>query len=208
MLIRALVLTLLVAVPTLARAEGPLTDAKVGEIAKRFGASIKCDPKSKDLQRAWCPVTRLDSAAFKAPAQTSTLLGLSVELPDGGAVNGQLLETTSVSALHLGAAAVRLTSLKPSNEQEKKDMLPVLFDIAGALKMDGKQIKVPRDLDGFLTSERAKPGYPMTATGRAMEYTGKLPARLYQVGNAFVVIESAPKGYYVSVFPAVPLVVN
>jgi hypothetical protein len=208
MTLRPLTLALLVAFPSTGFAEGPLTDDAVGAIAKRFAASIKCDAKSKDLQRAWCAVTKVDKAAFKAPRATTTMLGLSVELPDGAEVNTQLLDTTSVSALHLGASAVRLTSLKPSNEQEKKDMLPVLFDIAGALKMDGKAVGVTKDLGGFLDGERAKPGYPMTAAGKAMEYTGKLPSRLYQVGAVYVVVESAPKGYYVSVFPAVPLKVK
>ena len=136
------------------------------------------------------------------------MLGLSVELPEGADVNGQLLGTTTVSALHLGSAAIKLTSLKPSNEQEAKDMLPVLFDIAAALKMDGKSIGVTKDLNDFLTSERAKPGNPLKAAGKSMEYTAKLPSRLYQVGNVYVVIESAAKGNFVSVFPAVPLTVK
>ena len=208
MTIRALAVLFVVAVPSLSFAEGPLTDASVAAIAKRFAASIKCGAKDKDPQRAWCAVTKVDKAAFKAPKETSTLLGLSVELPDDADVNTQLLGTTSVSALHLGSATAKLTSLKPSNEQEAKDMVPVLFDIAGALKMDGKSIGVTKDLNDYLTSERAKPGNPMKAAGKSMEYTAKLPSRLYQVGNAYVVIESAAKGYFVSVFPAVPLTVK
>ena len=74
--------------------------------------------------------------------------------------------------------------------------------------MGGKTVGVPKGLNDFLTSERAKNGYPMTAAGKSMEYTGKLPSRLYQVGNVYVVLESAPKGYFVSVFPAVPLTVK
>ena len=208
MTIRALAVVLVVVVPSLSFAEGPLTDASIAAIAKRFSASIKCGAKEKDPQRAWCAVTKVDKAAFKEPKDTTTLLGLSVELPEGADVNTQLLGTTTVSALHLGAAAVKLTSLKPSNEQEAKDMLPVLFDIAAALKLDGKAIGVTKDLNDYLTGERATPGNPMKAAGKSMEYTAKLPSRLYQVGNVFVVVESAAKGNFVSVFPNVPLTVK
>lgn len=198
----------LLLLPCTALAEGPLTDTVASAIAKRFAAEIKCDAKSKDVQRAWCAVTQIDKSKLVAPKDTTTWLGLSMELPESGEVKSQLLGTTTVSALHLGATSVRLTTLKPSNEQEKQDMLPVLMDLALALKTGGQAVSVKKDLNDFLSSERAKPGYPFAAAGKGVEYQGKLPSRLYQVKNVYVAIESAPKGFFVSVFPAVPLQVK
>ena len=46
MTIRALAVVLVVAVPSVSFAEGPLTDASIAAIARRFSASIKCGAKT------------------------------------------------------------------------------------------------------------------------------------------------------------------
>ena len=201
-------IALLLLSSTAALAEGPLTDAAVNAISARFATTLTCDPKSKDLDRGWCPVAHLAQAKYLPVKAPNSALGLSMELPDEGELRRLLLDTTSLSALHLARGTARVTSLKPSSEQEKADLLPVLYDVALALKGMGQSVSVTRDLNAFLSTERAKAGYPLKAAGKSMEYAGKLPARLYQLKNAFVVIESAPSGYFVSVFPAVPLKVK
>ncbi len=189
--------------PSWALAQG-ITDAESADVGKRFAAEIKCD--GKDLERAWCPVTKAGSQAFQAPATVTTFLGLSAEIPDGQPVVAALLKTTSVSALHLGPTTARLTSLRPSNEDEKKQMLPVLMALANALKNNTKDpIAISTDLGGYLDGERAKPGRPLSIGKQSADYMALVPSRLYRVGNVYVGVERAKGGHFISVFPIVPL---
>ena len=174
-----------------------------GALAARFAAEIKCEPGARDLQRGWCAVTKIGKAPFAAPTTATTYLGLSMELRDGAKVAPSLLDTTQPAALHVGPSGVRLTSLKPSNEEEKKEMLALVFAIAKALK-DGASDPLPASagLKGYLDGERKKTAYAVKPSG---EYQGKLPSRIYKSGNVFVVVEQGTGGVFVNVFPAIPL---
>jgi hypothetical protein len=136
------------------------------------------------------------------------LIGLNVEVADDADVNAHMMAGTSIAALHLGGTTAKMTSLRPTNRQEAIDSVPVLLDAADALLQGGKSVRVTQVLNDFLTSERAKPGAPMKAVGKSMEFAGKFPSRLYQIGTVYVVIEGSENSAIVSVFPSVPLVVK
>jgi len=198
-----LLLTAFALFPVLAHAQA-ITDAETAAVGKRFAAEIKCD--TKDLNRAWCAVPKAGSQAFEAPATVTTYLGLSTEVPDGAGIVDALLKTTSVSALHLGPTTARLTSLKPSNEDEKKQMLPILMALANALKNGSKDpIAISADLGGYLDGERAKAGRALTVGPKGADYMAMLPSKLYRVGAVYVGVERSKGGHFVSVFPIVPL---
>jgi len=201
-------LCLLTAAPSLTHAA---QGSGASELAQRFAHALDCGPGKRDLNRHWCPVTRIGKDSFATPAQTTTYLGLSVTLRPNDEVRKAVLEHTEVAALHLGPTGVRLTSLRPSNEQEKQDMLPILLSIGNALKSGSSDsIAMSAGLNGFLTGESKKPGYPLRVGKDSAEYTGKLPAQIYRVQVqaglfAYVVVETAPDGRFVSIFPVVPL---
>src|SRR4051812_48386565 len=68
-----------------------LTDAAVQDVAKRFGAELKCtgaaDMSPGYLNRHWCPVAKVETTgAFKVPATRRTLLGFTMQLTKDGKV--------------------------------------------------------------------------------------------------------------------------
>lgn len=204
-LVRSLLCSALLLFPLAApRAEtGP-------ELPARFAQELRCEAGQRDLNRHWCAVTRIGKDELAVPKQTTTYLGLTVPLKPGDAIKRTVLERTSVVALHLGPTSARLTSLKASNPQEEKEMLPVLVAIGLALKGESQApIPVSAGLWGFLKSEQQQPGYRLKTTKTSAEYAGKLPSTIYRVNTAagavYVVVETAPDGQFVSVFPVVEL---
>lgn len=185
--------------------------AEVGpELAARFSQELRCEAGQRDVNRHWCAVTRIGKDEFAAPKQTTTYLGLTVPLKPGDSIRPTVLERTAVVALHLGPTSARLTSLKASNPQEEKEMLPVLIAIGLALKGESQApIPVSAGLWGFLRSEQQQPGYRLKTQKTSAEYAGKLPSAVYRVnttaGGVYVVVETAPDGQFVSVFPVVEL---
>lgn len=204
-MVRTLLFGALVSSPLLAWGAGAAS-----ELPKRFSQDIQCEAGKRDVNRHWCAVTRIGKDDFALPKETTTYLGLSVPLKPGDPVRASVLGRTSVSALHLGPGGARLTSLKASNPQEEQEMLPVLIAIGVTLKGESKApIAVSSGLWGFLKGEQGKPGYPLKPDKTSADYTGKLPSTLYRVntqsGAVYVVVETAPDGNFVSVFPIVDL---
>ncbi len=180
------------------------------QLSARFSQELHCEVGKRDVNRHWCAVTRIGKDEFAAPKQTTTYLGVTVPLKADDAIRRTVLDRTAVAALHLGPAGARLTSLKASSPQEEKEMLPVLVAIGLTLKGEIQgPIPVSPGLWGFLRSEQSQPGYPLKTSKTSAEYVGKLPASIYRVntaaGAAYVVVEAASDGQFVSVFPIVEL---
>lgn len=180
------------------------------ELPARFGKEIQCEAGQRDVNRHWCAVTRIGKDEFSAPKELTTYLGLTVPLKPDEAVRPAVLGRTAVVALHLGPSSARLTSLKASNPQEEKEMLPVLLAIGVTLKGVSKApIPVSEGLWGYLQSEQRKPGYPLEASKTSAKYAANLPSSIYRVntqaGAVYVVVETARDGQFVSVFPIVEL---
>ena len=97
-----------------------------------------------------------------------------------------------------------MTSLTPSDEKEKQELGRVVFSLGLVLKGKAQAVEIPADLAGFLKSFDAKPLHPV----KAGAYEAKLPSRIYSVkgsfGEGFVVIEQAPEGARVNLFPVAP----
>jgi hypothetical protein len=193
----------------LAGAGGEVGDATVASVARRFAAELKCGPASKDPHRGWCPVGGLDKAGFSAPAQAQVLLGLTVELADGAKVPASLLEHVRLGVLSVGPSSARITDLRPSNKDEEKELAGVIFELGKALKGQDKAAVIPvsKGLAGYLQGEGRKPGRPLRTGAGGAHFTGQIPARLYRLtgqpyGDAYVVVEQAPNGIFVSIYPA------
>jgi hypothetical protein len=172
----------------------------VAKIKAQFQSAFKCNAGSSDLNRHWCPVGQIGNEPFSAPASVTTLLGVTMEVRDGAAVGQDMLKTTSLSAMHLGAKNVRVTSLKPSNADEQKELAEAVFNVGKALKGQAGEIAISKSLAGYLDQERRHAGYPLTVTKNFAGYVAKLPSRIYRSGHTYVVLEKAAGGAFVSVF--------
>jgi hypothetical protein len=210
----ALVIMLVgLAAPGIAAAE-PLNDATVNDVAKRFAAELKCSGPADEspgyLNRHWCPVAKVaSSGAFKAPAERRTLLGLSMAVRKNDSIVKSALATTDLAILTVGPEGVLLTSLKPSNEQEKQSLGKVVVSLAFVVKGKSKTVDVPADLQDYLNSFASKPLHPLEPLPAGAQYSGKIPSRIYHLtgtlsGESYVVIEQAPDGVFVNLFPITP----
>lgn len=188
-----------------------VTDEEVAAVARRFAAEIDCAPESRNLHRAWCAVTMLEKAAWSAPEARTAYLGLAMELKDGGKVIEGLLRTTHTAVLSVSSKDAKVTTIRASKGKpdEEQELARVVFDLALVLKGKEKAraIEASAGLVRYVASLASRPGYPVRAAPKGgAHYTGKLPARLLKVtglpyGEAYVAIEKAEGGWFVSLFP-------
>jgi len=172
-----------------------------GDLAKRFGAAIKCGPGDRDVLRSWCAVPKIGDGKLTLPKAPTTYFGLTMIVRPGDDIRKAALQQLSPSALHLGPDGARLTGIKPDNEDERKQILDAAMSTATVLKGEATAVQVPAGLAGYLDSQRAKPRHKIEGN----TFTAEIPARIYQVGNVYVVIESAADGVYVNVYPIAPI---
>jgi hypothetical protein len=192
----------------------PLTDAAVQDVAKRFSTELICAGPAQQsagyLNRHWCPVTKIaTSGPFSAPAGRRTLLGLSMAVRPGDSVIHAAMGTTDLAILTVGPQGVLLTTLKPSNDQERASLGKVVGSLAMVVKGKTTTVDVPADLQGYLKSFDSKPLHPIKPLAAGGEYTAKIPARIYHItgtlsGESYVVLEQAPDGLFVNLFPITP----
>jgi len=184
-------------------------DAAAQDAITRFARAIKCGRADRDLQRAWCAVTRLRKGAPILPKEPVTYFGLTVALKPGDDVRKALLAKLAPSALHLSSDGARLTSIRPSagpaGEGEKRELLEAGMSASMVLKGERAAVAVPRGLAEYLDAQRAKPMNPLTVRGAGADFTGQIPGRLYAADGAWVVIEQASDGVYVNLFPIAPI---
>ncbi|MBI3072975.1 MAG: hypothetical protein HYY84_12745 [Deltaproteobacteria bacterium] len=188
-----------------------LSDEGVQALAKRFAAAFDCGPSSRDPHRSLCAASRIGWGTFAPPDGDSpqTYLGFSVDIPDGADNVRASHDSLRLAILTTGFSGARVTGLRPSNDREREEFGKLVGSIALVMKGYAKgPIPVSPDLHKFLEGERAKTLYPFRVVGRGFHYTGKLPSRIVRVerqpyGHGFVVIERAPGGLIVNVFPAV-----
>lgn len=182
-------------------------------LAEKFSAELDCSPASKHPHRSWCPVTLLTKSDFKEASGASSYLGLSMELKATDKVVPAIMKTTHIAVLHIDPDFVRVTSLKPSNEKEKQQLLPILMSLAATLKGMSKSgtLQVPKGLYGFLQSERKKRGHKLSGKQSFRSFRAKLPSTIYQVkdpraGDVYVVVESASDGFFINIFPQLKVI--
>lgn len=181
--------------------------AEFGKIAARFNSELKCGDAVKksdppNPMRVWCAVGQTGNAPLVVPKDITTFVGIAAEVHDGKPLSSVLGETTSPAALHLGPKTAIVTYIKPSNDEEAKQLVPVVMEIGTALKDGMKQpLTLPKDLVSFLAGERLKPGHDLTFSGQKATFAGKLPAEIRRVGEVYVVIELAEGGGFVSLLP-------
>lgn len=182
-----------------------------GDGIDRLTAAIDCTAASNDPLRAWCAAAMTKGAGFTAPKGKVTYVGLSVPLNAKFDVRDALLKATNLSALSFGDGKVNLSDITPDNEGEKKQLLEVAMSVAMVLKGKSKEIKVGKDLAGFLDSlavAAASKGYPIKDDPKGAKLKMKMPSRAWRVKangvDVIVFAEDAGDGTFVNVYPAIP----
>jgi hypothetical protein len=179
-------------------------DEVVTDVTKRFTAAIKCGPGDRDLQRAWCAVTRAGREAPKLPSVPTTYFGLTAVLPKGRSVTMALRKSVTPAALHLGPGGARISGLEPDGG-EGLQLSETVASAAKVLRGESKAVVVPRRLAEYLDSQRAGPMHPVTVRGNGADFTGALPSRLLASHLAWVVVEQTSDEMTVNVFPIAPI---
>lgn len=183
-------------------------------IMEKFQKELDCTESSRDLQRHWCPVTRIENSQWVKPQAKvkNTYIGISIELTKDKPLKAQLLDTTNLAVLHLSEKEARVTSLTPSNPEEQKTLGGIVMQLAfllkGKLSHDG--VQVPQDLYTYLMGDQKKPGYIYQTEKNKTVFQGKLPSQMYFIekslsGPVYLVFEKAKGGYYVNLFPQKPM---
>ncbi len=187
-----------------------LSEQAVADAVKSFSAEIQCGPNSQDVWRLWCPVTLLGKTAFSAPSAPTTLVGISMSLHQNAKVIPALQQTTDLAVLTLSSGSAKVTDLRPSNEQEKQELIQVLMSLSTSLKGMSKKDPIPvtSGLADFLKGENSKSGNSYKVDKNSAVYSAKLPTRIYKVpnpvyGDAYVAVEQAADGLAISIFPTV-----
>ena len=193
-------------------AQAQVAEGVVADVARRFAAELECGKPEKArkqpafLHRHWCAAAGLDKAGFTAPASRRTWLGVSVGLKPDDKVVPAVLGTTGLAILTAGPEGVLVTDLRPSNDKEQQELGMVVASLAFVLKGKAKAVEVSAGLAGFLKSFDKKALHPVSAGA----YHAKMPSRIYSArgsfGAGYLVLEQAPDGIRLSLFPDAPFV--
>lgn len=183
----------------------PAPSGPMARMAARF-TSFDCSAGTKDPNRVWCPVAAAGHGPFTPPDKTAIRIGLTLALPAGKDPADVVLANTSLAALIIGKDGAKITALTASNDAERKELAMVTASVAAALKGLGSPVTVKPDLESYL-EQHATSLHPLALDADGGKFQGSaLLATIERVegapwGAAWVVMEPAGKGTYVSVFP-------
>jgi hypothetical protein len=173
-------------------------------IAKRFAAELDCSATSMDMLRGWCAVTQIETAGFTLPDKAVTLFGISVPIRPNAKIRDSLLGAGSrLNTLTMDAGHLQFRDIKPENDDERKQLLEVLFNLVATLNHKQSTLPVSAGLATFADAQRAN-----AATGQAahsdphgLDFTAKAPSHAYLVNNVYVIVEDEADGTWVSAYP-------
>ncbi len=155
---------------------------------------------------AYCAVTHIGDFDLVLPDDVQTYLGFSMALVDGDDVESSIVATSHVAALHLGPETARLTALVATTEEDEIELGQISADIETLLSGVEHSFDISEGLASYLDGERDFTGYTiLESTVTSATYDSPLPYTIHYTGNAYVVIEDAIGGVYVSVFPDTPV---
>jgi hypothetical protein len=180
--------------------------ASHGAALERLRTELDCK-SGKDPLRGWCPAARVTGAGFTAPKGDAVYLGVSAPLPDDMELRPALLAATRISTLAFSKGHLYVSDIKPDNEDEKRQLAQVAASVGAALKSTDKQrsIAVSKDLLGYLSTLAAlavrKGAVVADDPKQPAAFQLTFPSRAWTIGDAFVVVEDAPDGQWVSVYP-------
>lgn len=176
-------------------------------LARAFARVLRCGD-GDDRLGVWCPVAQIPTAAFIAPKEAQAYPGMSVAIPRGASIRATLLRDIRFSVLVLSPKQAYLQELSPESAEERQELLGGLRAVNTALKLGGKVGPLTLGLTNELQSLRSalpKNGHPLKIDGKRATYAGETPSEIAFIAGkipAYVVVERAGNGFFISVFPA------
>jgi len=183
---------------------------KDADLTRRVLASLhsgaECQNKSSPW-RVWCIAADGWAKARPAPLpKGKALVGLTIELIDGGDTVGALRDAVSLSALAFKvdgkATFAKITQIKPTSRDEEKSVLAAVGGVTMVLKGKARGAKLPADLLAYVGGLGADATYAVARAPKGWTWKGASVAELRKVGTAWVAIEIPDKhnGLFVTVF--------
>lgn len=175
-------------VPTLAGADRaePQIDLTTDRLdALRVAA--KCDDKASPF-RPWCIAAAFSTGTAAALPKGKVLVGMTIELEVGKDASTALTQSVSFTALAVGKdGKVKLTMVKPENDDENKAVAESVFNAAAVFKGKAKSAKLPKALADYFKTLKGQ--YATKKAGSDWLWAGASAARMRKVGAFWVVIE-------------------
>ena len=110
--------------------------------------------------------------------------------------------------LTFGTKGITFRDITPSNADEARQIDAVIEAVLRAAGGDKEPVRLAEDLSGFLRAQSAEDrsgGHLVTPGKNGGSFTATSPGRILQVktpgGPAYVVVEQAPDGIWISIFP-------
>ncbi len=135
-----------------------LADPRAHDVAtERLGAPARpwqgrCDDATSPW-RPWCVAAAYDTGTAAALPAGKVLVGLTIELETGKDVATALSDKVSFTAWAVGTdGKVKLTTVKPTSDDESKAVGEAVFATAAVFKAKAKTAKLPTDLAGYVKS--------------------------------------------------------
>ena len=180
------------------------------DLTRRVLASLHsaADCKNKrSLWRVWCVAADGWARGKAGPMpRGKVLVGLTVELVDGGDAVGALHESVSLSALAFKVdgkdTLAKITKIKPTSPDEDKAVMRAVGGVTMVLKGKAKSAKLSADLLAYVRGLADGASYAVTRTPHGWTWKGASLAELRRVGTAWVAIEIPDRrnGLFVTVF--------
>lgn len=177
-------------------AAGAEPDA-AGDLFSALATAAGC-PDAAPANRVWCPAVAGWAGAKPAalPAKGQTLIGLSLELHEGGDFAAALTKPR-ISVLALApegeAGKASLTTLKGEDAAEQAQIDAVVAGLATMFAGDGAAVDVAAGLNGYLDSMPGAAATALKADGSGW-ILGDGKAQLRRIGEHWVTVEPLPDG--------------
>jgi hypothetical protein len=161
---------------------------------EELATAAKCTDKASPW-RPWCIAT--DFPTGKAAALPSkNLVGITVELEKGKDAADAIRDHVTFVTLAITKSGkqtkVKLTDVKPENDDEKLSVGMAVGATSELLKGKKPTAKLPKELADYASSKTGE--YVATQTKTGWTWEGANPSELRKVGKFWVLIETAKKG--------------
>jgi hypothetical protein len=188
------VLGFLVVVLLAANATADRVDPRMATL-RQLRAAAKCDDAASPW-RPWCFAADVfDKGAFAELPKPRVMMGITVELAYGGDVAKALRDKVTLAAFAIDDdGKVKLVSLRPENDAEKRQMTEAIVNLTMVFKDKAKSAKLPDDLATYV--KRLRGAFTPAKTASSWTWHGEKDsvsdAVMRKVGSMWVVIETPP----------------
>jgi len=163
---------------------------------RQLRSAAKCDAPASPW-RPWCFAADVfDKGTFADLPKPRVMMGITVELAYGGDVAKALRDKVTLAVFAIDdEGKVKLISLRPDNDAEKRQMTEAIVNLTMVFKDKAKTAKLPDELATYV--KRMRGTFTPTKTASSWSWRGASEggsdAVMRKVGPHWVVIETPAK---------------